>query len=92
MIEIRQLRKSFNGKLVLKNVNLIIHDGGTLVIIGCSGCGKTVLLRLIIGLIKPDEGEILVNGEDISRMGRRDLFRIRKKFGMLFQGAAFLIQ
>lgn len=88
MIEIRQLRKSFNGKLVLKNVNLIIHDGGTLVIIGCSGCGKTVLLRLIIGLIKPDEGEILVNGEDISRMGRRDLFRIRKKFGMLFQGAA----
>lgn len=88
MIEIRHLKKSFDGKLVLKNVNLIIHDGGTLVIIGCSGCGKTVLLRSIIGLIKPDKGEILLNGEDISLMARRDLFRIRKKFGMLFQGAA----
>lgn len=59
-----------------------------MVIIGCSGCGKTVLLRSIIGLMRPDSGHILVDGEDIVSMDRKALFRIRKKFGMLFQGAA----
>ncbi len=74
--------------MVLRDVNLTIHDGETMVVIGCSGCGKTVLLRCIIGLIKPYSGKIIVDDEDICQMDRRNLFRIRKKFGMLFQGAA----
>jgi phospholipid/cholesterol/gamma-HCH transport system ATP-binding protein len=88
MIDIRHVHKSFDGIPVLKDVNLRIEGGETLVIVGCSGCGKTVLLRSIIGLIKPDSGEILVDGEDVVRMNLPDLFRVRKKFGMLFQGAA----
>ena len=88
MIEIQHLIKSFDGRMVLRDVNLRIHDGETMVVIGCSGCGKTVLLRSIIGLIKPDSGKIIVDDEDICQMDRRNLFRIRKKFGMLFQGAA----
>ncbi|MBN2028991.1 ABC transporter ATP-binding protein [bacterium] len=88
MIEIRKLKISFNSHVVLSHVDLTIENGDSIVIIGGSGCGKTVLLRSIIGLIKPDAGTIRVNGEEITRMDRKDLFRIRKKFGMLFQGAA----
>lgn len=88
MIEIRHLQKSFNGKVVLDDINLTIRDGETVVIVGCSGCGKTVLLRSIIGLVKPDGGEIIVDDEDITQMDHKNLFRIRKKFGMLFQGSA----
>jgi len=88
MIEIQHVTKSFDGRMVLRDVNLTIHDGETMVVIGCSGCGKTVLLRCIIGLIKPYSGKIIVDDEDICQMDRRNLFRIRKKFGMLFQGAA----
>ena len=88
MIEIRNVQKSFDGKPVLIDVNLTIEDGNTDVIVGCSGCGKTVLLRSIIGLIQPEGGSILIDGEDIVGMNRRDLYRIRRKFGMLFQGAA----
>jgi len=88
MIEIKKLKISFNSHVVLHHVDLNIEDGDSIVVIGGSGCGKTVLLRSIIGLIKPDAGTIRVNGEDITQMDRKDLFRIRKKFGMLFQGAA----
>ncbi len=88
MIEIKHLKKSFSGKIVLKDINLTIPKGESLVVIGRSGCGKTVLLKSIIGLIKPDSGEIIVDGETITSMDRKNLFRIRKKFGMLFQGAA----
>lgn len=88
MIEIRNIHKSFDGKPVLKDVNLTIEDGNTDVIVGCSGCGKTVLLRSIIGLVQPDSGHILIDGEDIVGMSRSDLYRVRRKFGMLFQGAA----
>jgi len=88
MIEIKHLKKSFSGKIVLNDINLTIPGGESLVVIGRSGCGKTVLLKSIIGLIKPDDGEIIVDGETITSMDRKNLFRIRKKFGMLFQGAA----
>ncbi len=88
MIEIKHVKKSFDGKTVLTDVHLTIPKGETIVIIGRSGCGKTVLLKSIIGLITPDGGEILVNGKEITTMDRDDLFQIRKKFGMLFQGAA----
>jgi len=79
---------SFDGKRVLKGMDLEIPAGKTSVVVGCSGCGKSVLLKLIMGLLKPDQGHILVDDEDITQMGRKDLFRVRKKFGMLFQGAA----
>jgi phospholipid/cholesterol/gamma-HCH transport system ATP-binding protein len=88
MIEIQNLYKSFNNKTVLHDLSLTIPDGETMVIVGESGCGKTVLLRLIIGLIKPDSGSIVVEDSVINRLGRSELFEIRKKFGMLFQSAA----
>jgi phospholipid/cholesterol/gamma-HCH transport system ATP-binding protein len=88
MIEILDVHKRFDDKPVLTGVNLRIPDGDALVIAGRSGCGKTVLLKSIIGLIRPDRGSILIDGQDIARMNRRDLYRVRMKFGMLFQGAA----
>ena len=88
MIEISHLKKSFGSKSVLRDVNLDIHHGETLVIIGQSGCGKSVLLKLIMGLLRADGGHILVDGEDVTRCSLTALYRIRQKFGMLFQGAA----
>lgn len=88
MIEIKNLWKNFNGEPVLKGINLTIHDGETLVVIGRSGCGKSVLLKHIIGIMKPDAGEIWVDGVEITQLAERELNQIRKKFGMLFQGAA----
>lgn len=88
MIEIKNLKKRFGSKEVLQGVNLNISKGITLVIIGRSGCGKSVLLKHIIGLLKPDEGEVLIEGKDISNMKEKEVYEIRKKFGFLFQGAA----
>ncbi len=88
MIELRNIQKSFDGKDVLKDFSLSIPDGLSIVIVGGSGCGKTVVLRTIIGLISPDAGQVLIDGEDITQMERKSLFRVRKKFGMLFQSAA----
>jgi len=88
MIEVRQLRKQFGPQPVLDGVDLRIETGESVVIIGRSGCGKTVLLKHFIGLLKPDTGEVLVDGENIVRMSERELLRVRSKFGMLFQSAA----
>lgn len=88
MIEIKNLKKSFGSKEVLRGVNLTIEDGITLVIIGRSGCGKSVLLKHIIGLLNPDEGEVLIEGKDITKMDQKELYEMRKRFGFLFQGAA----
>jgi len=88
MIEIIDVHKSFNGKPVLKGVNLTINRGETLTIIGRSGEGKSVLLKHIIGLLKPDKGRILIDGEDIGNYNTRQMVELRKKFGMLFQGSA----
>ena len=88
MIEIRNLKKSFDEKNVLSGVNLDINKGETLVIIGKSGCGKSVLLKHIIGLLKPDEGYIKIEGMDITQFDRKKMYLLRKKFGFLFQGAA----
>mgnify|MGYP001467589097 CR=1 FL=1 len=88
MIEIIDLKKSFGNKEVLRGVNLNIEEGKTNVIIGASGCGKSVLLKHIVGLLKPDEGRILIDGEDISKMTEKEIYAIRKKFGFLFQSAA----
>jgi phospholipid/cholesterol/gamma-HCH transport system ATP-binding protein len=88
MIEIINLTKTFNGKKVLNNVNLTIKKGETTVIIGRSGCGKSVLLKHIVGLLQPESGQVLIDGKDITNMGTRELAQIRMKIGMLFQGAA----
>ena len=88
MIDIKDLHKSFDGNHVLRGVNLNIERGETMVIIGRSGCGKSVLLKHIIGLIKPDSGSIRIDGHEITTMGRNELYQLRLKFGMLFQGAA----
>jgi phospholipid/cholesterol/gamma-HCH transport system ATP-binding protein len=88
MIEIKNLHKSFGDNRVLKGVDLKIEKGKTTVIIGASGCGKSVLLKHIIGLLKPDEGEIWIDGEEVTNMNDKDLYKVRNKFGFLFQGAA----
>ncbi|HBB17823.1 MAG: ABC transporter ATP-binding protein [Syntrophus sp. RIFOXYC2_FULL_54_9] len=88
MIKLVDLHKSFRTQKVLDGLDLEIEAGKTTVIIGRSGGGKSVLLKHIIGLIRPDSGEVLIDGTDITRLGDRDLNEIRKKFGMLFQEAA----
>jgi len=88
MIEIIDLRKSLGGHEVLTGVNLKIARGETVVVIGRSGCGKSVLLKHIIGLMKPDGGRIVVDGVEVTSLKGDDLYQFRKRFGMLFQGAA----
>jgi len=88
MIKLMDLHKSFGKQKVLDGLDLEIEAGKTTVIIGRSGGGKSVLLKHIIGLLRPDSGEVLIAGTDITRLGDRDLNEIRKKFGMLFQEAA----
>ena len=88
MIEVNRLSKSFDDHQVLDEVSLTIKTGETMVIIGRSGCGKSVLLKHIIGLMKPDEGVVAINGVDISRLSGSQLDEIRMRFGMLFQNAA----
>ena len=88
MIQIQDLRKSFNGVEVLRGVDFEIHDGETVVIIGRSGGGKSVLLKHLCGLLQPDAGQVIVDGVDIEPLSERELTPIRKKFGVLFQGAA----
>ncbi len=88
MIEIKDLYKAFDGHQVLDGVNLTINTGETTVIIGRSGCGKSVLLKHIIGLLKPDSGQIIIDGKDVAKMDEKELSSLRMKFGMLFQGAA----
>ena len=82
------VHKSFGENLVLDGINLAVHEAETMVIIGRSGCGKSVFLKHIIGLMKPDAGTIIVDDRDITEMKRRELNDIRRKFGMVFQGAA----
>ncbi len=88
MIEIIELKKSFGNKTVLNGINLTINKGETLAIIGRSGSGKSVLLKHIVGLLLPDEGEVLVEGESVTKCNIKTLYAIRRKFGFLFQGAA----
>lgn len=88
MIEIIDIHKSFGEKKVLDGVNLTINSGETITIIGRSGEGKSVLLKHIIGLLKPDSGTIRIDGEDITRYSQSQMVSLRMRFGMLFQGAA----
>ncbi len=88
MIKIEGLWKSFGSTEVLRGVDLEIHDGETIVIIGRSGGGKSVLLKHLCGLLKPDKGKVLVDGVDIVPLDEGELTPIRKEFGYLFQSAA----
>jgi phospholipid/cholesterol/gamma-HCH transport system ATP-binding protein len=88
MIEVRDLHKSFGSHQILEAVSFLIEKGESVVIIGRSGGGKSVLLKHLIGLLRPDSGQVLIDGENIVPMNERELLRVRRKFGMLFQGAA----
>jgi len=88
MIEIKNLYKRFGDKEVLKGINLDIQTGETIVIIGRSGCGKSVLIKHIVGLLEPDEGYVKVEGKIVNDLNEKELYQLRKKFGFLFQGAA----
>jgi phospholipid/cholesterol/gamma-HCH transport system ATP-binding protein len=88
MIKIVDLHKSFGPKKVLDGVNLEIQRGETMVIIGQSGTGKSVLLKHLIGILKPDRGEIYIGGQEITHLKEEELQPVTRRFGMLFQGAA----
>lgn len=88
LIEFRDVHKSFGPKYVHRGVDLAIYKGETITILGGSGQGKSVLLKELIGLMKPDQGEILFKGEDIARMSEEELQTVRTQISMLFQGGA----
>jgi len=88
VIEIRGLCKRFGANVVLDGVDLDVPHGKNTVVIGGSGTGKSVLIKCVVGLLRADAGEIRVDGEDVTKMDERELVRVRRKFGMLFQGAA----
>ena len=88
IMRLRGVSKSFGTQKVLDSLDLDIYRCRTHVVLGPSGCGKSVLLKHMTGLLTPDEGEILFEGEDITKFTRKKLFQMRMHFGMLFQGAA----
>lgn len=88
MIEVKSVKKSFDGKTILHNIDAKFYDGQTNLIIGQSGSGKTVLMKSIVGLVRPEEGEILYDGRNIMNMNTAQMKELRKEIGMLFQGSA----
>jgi phospholipid/cholesterol/gamma-HCH transport system ATP-binding protein len=88
MIEVKSVYKAFDGREVLIDLNLTVQEGEMVIIMGESGSGKTVLLRLINGLLKPDKGEILIDGIEINKLSERELLKIRKGIGFVFQSDA----
>jgi len=89
MIEVRDLKKSFGTTQVLDGVSLEVRTGESIVIIGRSGGGKSILLKHLIGLLQPEAGQVLIDLQPIVGMNERQLLKLRRKFGMLFQSAAF---
>jgi phospholipid/cholesterol/gamma-HCH transport system ATP-binding protein len=90
IIEVQDLFKEFGGRVVTNRVSFKVYRGDTLIIMGGSGCGKSTLLRQVIGSLKPDSGSIKIFGEEITTMSERELAKIRRRFGMLFQSGALL--
>jgi phospholipid/cholesterol/gamma-HCH transport system ATP-binding protein len=88
MVEVSHLRKSFGRHLVLDDVSFRVENGESIAIIGRSGGGKSVLLKHLIALLRPDSGDVQIDGESLCRLNERQLLKVRHKFGMLFQGAA----
>ena len=87
-IQLIGVEKSFGRQQVLRGVNLEVREGGTTVIVGASGTGKSLILKHMLGLIRPDQGQVLVFGQDLAKIGKRELKKIRMNFGVLFQNAA----
>lgn len=90
MIKLENIKKSFGQKHVLRGVTLQIEQGETLAIIGKSGTGKSVLFKLVVGLLTPDEGTISINGRQVSQMSAKELYEVRRSIGYVFQSAALL--
>lgn len=90
MIRVGDLHKKFGSQEVLKGVHLEVAKGKVTTIVGTSGCGKTVLLKHLNALLLPDRGSVLIDGTDITKLGQKDLYEMRGRFGVLFQGAALL--
>ncbi len=88
MIELKNVKKSFGNNIVLQDINLKIAKGQSLVIIGGSGSGKSVMLKCLLGLMAPDSGQLLISGKDIAKISASDRKQVLKKIGMLFQSAA----
>ena len=88
MIEVKNINKTFDDKQILFDISATFHSGKTNLIIGQSGSGKTVLMKSIVGLIRPESGEILYDGRDVMKMSGSEIHNIRKEIGMLFQGSA----
>jgi len=90
VIEMREVKKRLGGKQVLDGVNLAVPGGSTTTILGMSGCGKSTLVKHIVGLLRPDSGQVFVEGRDVGGATDAELRDIRKSFGMVFQGSALL--
>lgn len=88
MIEVKNIRKGFGDKIVIDDVSAVMEAGKCNLIIGASGSGKTVFMKCIVGLFKPDSGEILYNGRNYIEMTNEERKEIRQQIGMLFQGSA----
>jgi phospholipid/cholesterol/gamma-HCH transport system ATP-binding protein len=89
-IEFRNVTMIYDGRKVLNDLSFKVMKGETKIILGGSGCGKSTTIKLVLGLVKPDDGQILVDGEDITNYSEADMMRVRKKIGMIFQeGALF---
>ena len=87
-VELRNVKKRFGSKVVLDGIDLVIPKGESLVVIGGSGTGKSVMIKCVLGILKPDEGQIFVDGKEVTRLRGRGRDAMLKKFGMLFQAAA----
>ena len=90
LVEVRGVSKAYNGRAVLEDISFSVPKGTTLTIMGGSGVGKSTLLKMLIGAVRPDRGEIRIAGKDIAGLSERRINRVRRKFGVLFQDAALL--
>jgi phospholipid/cholesterol/gamma-HCH transport system ATP-binding protein len=88
MIELKSIQKSFDGRMVIKDIDAVFETGRTNLIIGQSGSGKTVLLKCVVGLLDPDAGDILYDSRSLMGMNKRERVQLRSEMGMLFQGSA----
>lgn len=88
IVEMQHLKKSFGNNRVLQDINLILNKGENLVVLGQSGTGKSVLIKCIVGLVEIDEGKLLIFGQDVSELKNKELNKIYKKIGFLFQSGA----
>ena len=90
MIRLENISKSFGSQQILKDYSLHVSKGETFVVLGPSGIGKSVTLKHIVGILRPDEGRVIIDGEDITRADRKTLYRVRRKVAYMFQSGALI--